>query len=115
MTALLLNMLLTERMGADGSAVVWVLAESVIMVLSILAIYKEFHYIPPYKRLLTYTFSYTPLFIFSLLLYWYFKNTYVVLVLIAALTVIYAFFIELFVLKNKVATQLLQSIRRKKQ
>ena len=114
-TALLLNILLTEQMGADGSAVVWVLAESVIMVLSILAIYKEFHYIPPYKRLLTYTFSYTPLFIFSLLLYWYFKNTYVVLVLIAALTVIYAFFIELFVLKNKVATQLLQSIRRKKQ
>lgn len=113
-TALLLNILLTERMGAEGSAVVWGIAECVIMGLSSLAIYKQFHYIPPYKRLLAYGLSYAPLMILSTALYCYIGNTYVMLVLIAALTVAYAFIIELFVLKNKVATQLLQSICRKK-
>ena len=112
-TALLFNILLTERMGAEGSSVVWVIAECVIMGLSTFAIYKKFHYIPPYKRLLAYILAYTPLLILEILLYEYLGSTILTLLLAAAITVVYAFLSELYVMKNKVALQLLQTIRRK--
>ena len=108
--ALLFNILLTAKMGANGSAVVWVIAECVIMGLSIAAIYKKFNYMPPYKRILTYCLSYTPLLLLSLLVYNFLDNSYAIVSSIAVLTVPYTAFIELFVLKNKVALQVLQSL-----
>jgi peptidoglycan biosynthesis protein MviN/MurJ (putative lipid II flippase) len=108
--ALLFNILLTVRMGANGSAVVWVIAECVIMGLSAMAIYKKFNYIPPYKRILAYCLSYAPLLLLSLLIYSYLDNTYAIVSSLAILAVVYATFIELFILKNKVALQVIQSI-----
>ena len=107
--ALLFNIILTAQMGADGSAVVWVIAECVIMGLSVMAIYKKFSYIPPYKRILVYCLSYAPLLLLSLLIYSYLDNTYAIVSSLAVMTVLYATFIELFFLKNKVALQVLQS------
>lgn len=111
--ALLFNILLTAQMGANGSAVVWVIAECVIMGLSAMAINKKFSYIPPYKRILAYILSYMPLLLVSLLIYNYLDNTYAIVSSLALLTVLYAAFIELFVLKNKVALQVIQSIHDK--
>ena len=107
--ALLFNIILTAQMGADGSAVVWVIAECVIMGLSVMAIYKKFNYIPPYKRILVYCLSYAPLLLLSLLIYSYLDNTYAIVFSLAVMTALYVTFIELFFLKNKVALQVLQS------
>ena len=109
--ALVFNMLLTSYMGANGSAVVWVIAECTIMALSSWAIYRKFKYVPPYKRFFTYLLSYVPLMLLSLLVYWYLDNTYAIVLSLGILTVLYATINELFILKNKVAHQLLQSIR----
>lgn len=110
--ALVFNMLLTSYMGANGSAVVWVIAECTIMALSSWAIYRKFKYVPPYKRFFAYLLSYVPLLLLSLLVYWYLDNTYAIVLSLGVLTVLYAAVNELFILKNKVAHQLLQSIRR---
>lgn len=109
--ALVFNLLLTSYMGANGSAVVWIIAECTIMVLSSWAIYRKFKYVPPYKRFFTYLLSYVPLMLLSLLVYWYLDNTYAIVLSLGILTVLYATINELFILKNKVAHQLLQSIR----
>ena len=110
--ALVFNMLLTSYLGANGSAVVWVIAECTIMALSSWAIYRKFKYVPPYKRFFAYLLSYIPLLLLSLLVYWYLDNTYAIVLSLGILTVLYAAVNELFILKNKVAHQLLQSIRR---
>lgn len=110
--ALVFNLLLTSYMGANGSAVVWVIAECTIMALSSWAIYRKFKYVPPYKRFFAYLLSYVPLLLLSLLVYWYLDNTYAIVLSLGILTVLYAAVNELFILKNKVAHQLLQSIRR---
>lgn len=104
---LLFNILLTANMGAVGSAVVWVIAECVIMGLSMIAIYKKYHYLMPYKRVLAYCVTYTPLLLLSLLIYNYLDNSYAILGSIAILTAVYTFVNEVFILKNKVACQLL--------
>lgn len=101
------NILLTAGMGAVGSAIVWVIAECVIMVLSIAIIYRRFHYIPPYKRILTYCAAYTPLLLLSLLAYNYLDNRYAMIITIALLTLLYTSIMEALILKNKVARQVL--------
>lgn len=108
--ALLFNILLTSYMGANGSAVVWVIAECAIMGLSATAIYKKFSYVPPYKRILAYCLSYTPLLLLSLLIYNYLDNTYAIVFSLAVLTVVYACVVEIFFLKNTVALQVIQSL-----
>lgn len=109
-TALLFNILLTASLGAVGSAIVWLIVELVVMTLSIIAIYRKFNYILPHKRILAYCVSYTPLLLISWLLYSYLDNTYAIIGATALLTVVYAAVNECFILKNKVARQLLQSI-----
>ncbi len=110
--ALLSNILLTATFGASGSAVVWVIAECAIMALSVMVIYKKFHYIPPYKRLLTYCYTYVPLLVLGILTYKALDNTYTIVLSVGVLTVLYATVNELFILRNKVAKQLLQVLHR---
>ena len=108
--SLVFNIIMTANMGAVGSAIVWVIAEFVIMGLSMVAIYKKFKYVIPYKRLFAYLASYTPLTLLSLLVYHHLDDGYAIICSIGVLIVVYAFFNELFLLKNKVAIQLLHSI-----
>lgn len=108
MVTVAFNILLTSSMGAVGSAIVWVIAECVIMGLSIVAIYKKYHYVMPYKRVLCYCASYTPLVLLSLLAYYNLDNDYAVIISLAILTIIYTAANELLVMKNKVALQLLK-------
>lgn len=109
-TALIFNILLTTSLGAVGSAIVWVIVELVVMTLSIIAIYRKYNYILPFKRVFSYCISYTPLLLLSLLLYYNLDNTYAIISVIAVLTIVYAAINESFILKNKVVRQLLQSI-----
>ncbi|MBQ6680727.1 MAG: oligosaccharide flippase family protein [Prevotella sp.] len=109
-TALIFNILLTTSLGAVGSAIVWVIVELVVMTLSIIAIYRKYNYILPFKRVFSYCISYTPLLLLSLLLYYNLDNTYAIISVIAVLTIVYAAINESFILKNKVVCQLLQSI-----
>jgi O-antigen/teichoic acid export membrane protein len=109
-TALIFNILLTTSLGAVGSAIVWVIVELVVMTLSIIAIYRKYNYILPFKRVFSYCISYTPLLLLSLLLYYNLDNTYAIISVIAVLTIVYAAINESFILNNKVVRQLLQSI-----
>lgn len=109
-TALIFNILLTTSLGAVGSSIVWVIVELVVMTLSIIAIYRKYNYILPFKRVFSYCISYTPLLLLSLLLYYNLDNTYAIISVIAVLTIVYAAINESFILKNKVVRQLLQSI-----
>ncbi|MBO7051997.1 MAG: oligosaccharide flippase family protein [Prevotella sp.] len=111
MVTVAFNLLLTASMGAIGSAVVWVIAECVIMGLSMVAIYRKFHYVMPYKRVLCYCASYLPLVGLLILAYNSIDNDYAVIISLAIMTVVYAFANEVFVMKNKVAINLLNAVR----
>lgn len=112
--ALIFNILLTANMGAVGSAVVWVIAECAIMLCSSIAIYRKFSYVMPFRRLLACCASYAPLLLLSILVNNYLDNTYARVSAIGVLTVVYAAVNEVFILKNKVAQQILQSIHLKR-
>jgi O-antigen/teichoic acid export membrane protein len=101
------NLLLTASMGAVGSAIVWVIAECVIMGLSMVAIRKKFNYLMPYKRLFTYCVSYSLLIPLLLLAYHSLENEYARIASLAIITIAYAFVNELFIVKNKVAKRLI--------
>ena len=108
--ALLFNLVLTANLGAVGSAVVWVVAEFFIMLVSMTVIYRKFHYTMPYKKMVVCTISYLPLLLLSLLICHFVNDEIVLLVILAIFTFVYAAFNEIFILKNKVARQLLQYI-----
>ncbi len=109
LSAMAFNILLTSAMGASGSAVAWVIAEFVIMALSMAYIYRKYHYMIPYQRIFAYLATYTPLLLILLIIYSFIDNQYAMIGLTAASTIVYAFFCETFLLKNKVARQLLQA------
>ena len=108
--ALLFNILITSAMGANGSAIVWVIAECVIMGLSMMAIYRKYDYVLPYRRIMAYFLSYIPLMVLSILLYCSLDDTYAIIISLGLLTVLYATVNEVFILKNTVALQLLESV-----
>lgn len=108
--ALGLNAILTAQLGANGSAIVWVISECTIMALAMTAIYKKFGYQMPYKRTLAYCLSYTPLLLLSMVVYHYLDNSFAIVSCIGVMTVLYAAINEVYILKNKVVSQLLHSI-----
>ena len=111
--AMLFNFILTARMGANGSAVVWIIAECTIMFLSIWAIYRKFNYLPPFKRLFAYCLSYAPLMMVLILFYNYLENNYAIICLLGIVTVFYSLVNETFIMKNKVALQFKDLLCRK--
>ena len=105
------NVMLTANLGAPGSAIVWVAAESSIMCLSIAAVYKKYSFVFPYRRVATYCVAYLPLLISAVILQYALENNYVAMIATGALTIVYAALIEQYVLKNAVAQQVIQAIR----
>lgn len=108
--ALILNVLITASMGAPGSAIVWVIAECVIMVLSAIDIYRKHHYLMPIKRMAVYCLSYLPILLIAFFIFQEVGNIYIKLTALAVVIVVYAFFTEIFILKNKVAMLLMETI-----
>ncbi len=111
LAALLLNVLITARLGAPGSAIVWVMAEGVIMVLSAFDIYRKYHYLMPVRRMTLYCLAYFPLLLIALLVYRAVGSGYTMLAVVAVVVIVYAFLTEVFILKNKVAMQLADTVR----
>lgn len=111
LTTLVFNILLTSSMGAVGSAIVWIIVESLIMILSIIAVSRKFNFTIDYKRFLFYCVNYTPLLLLSVFLYRHLENDYAIIVSTAVLTVIYVVFNEIYIMKNQVALHLLQSLK----
>ena len=99
--SLIVNYILTAHLGASGSALVWLTAESVILVLSMIVVYKEYRFSLPYKRILSYIVTYSPL-LLSHYIFNYLTNTYYTLAILILLTVIYAIVAEVFILKNNI-------------
>ena len=112
-SAMVFNILLTPSMGAVGSAIVWVIAECTTLGLSAIDIYRKYRYLMPCKRILTYFLSYVPLLVLSILLYNYMTTTFISMLAVALLTIVYAGLNEVFVIKNKVVCQLLIGIYHK--
>ena len=110
-TTMVFNILLTSHLGAVGSAFVWIIVETLIMILSFIAIRHQFKFLFDYKRFFFYCINYTPLFLLSVFLYRLLKNDYAIIVSTAVLTVIYAIINEIYFMKNQVALQLLQSLK----
>lgn len=108
--ALLFNIILTTKLGAVGSAIVWVIAEFFIMLVSMSVIYRKFHYLIPYKRMVAYVVSYLPLLLLSLLICHFVDDEIMLLGILAIFTFAYAVLNEVFILKNKVARQFSQYI-----
>ncbi len=110
LVAFLLNVLITGYLGSLGSAIVWLVSENVVMVLSILAIYRKYNYSMPYKRVCSYCIAYIPLLITSILIYTYLGNSFLMLVIVAAWVAFYTVLNEMFILKNKVFLLLLNTL-----
>ena len=110
LVAVILNLLLTANMGASGTAIVWVSTETVITLLSALAIYRRYHYMLPVRRLLVYCLAYTPLLLVSCSILHFLGSTNTMLLVVVPVTVAYTVLIEVLVLKNRVATMLLKTL-----
>lgn len=108
--ALILNVLITASMGAPGSAIVWVIAECVIMILSAYDIYRKYNYLMPIKRMAVYCLSYIPLLLIAFFIFREVDCNYIMLTALAVVIVAYTFFTEVFILKNMVAMLLMETI-----
>ena len=111
LAALILNILITASMGAPGSAIVWVMAECVIMLFSAFDIYRKYNYLMPFRRMALYGLSYAPLLLIAFLFYREAGGSYLMLAVLALVIVVYAFLTEVFVLKNRVAMLLMETVR----
>ena len=111
--SLIFNVILTARFGAVGSAIVWVIAECTIMLVSMADIYISERYMFQFRRLMAYCLSYMPLIVVAAIIYNAVDNEYANICIIALLTIVYAAVNESFVMKNKVVGQLVSIIRRK--
>lgn len=111
LAALILNILITASMGAPGSAIVWVMAECVIMVFSAYDIYRKYNYLMPVRRMALYGLSYAPLLLIAFLIYREAGGSYFMLAVLALVIVVYAFLTEVFILKNRVAMLLMETVR----
>ena len=108
LVAIILNVLITASMGAPGTAIVWVTTEIVIMLLAAVIIYQRYHFMIPIRRIAAYCLVYAPLLLISYLIYNALGSNFTMLIVISAVIVVYAVIFEVFILKNKGATMLLQ-------
>ena len=108
LVAFVLNLLITSSLGAIGSAIVWLVAELVILCLSIEAIYRQHQYLMPIGRLSRYTVSYAPLLLMCIMVCHYMESSLIMVIAIGTLVVIYASIVEWFVMKNKVLKLILK-------
>lgn len=109
LVAVVFNLLLTARLGAVGSAIVWIVAECSIMGFSSMSVWQKFQYVLPWRRVMAYCLTYAPLVILSAILYHHIPHHYVLIGGLACLTILYAAVVETFVLKNHVLRQVLTS------
>lgn len=107
LACLFLNILLTPRMGAIGSSIVWCISEIIVMIVSQKNISSKYSYNFSYNQLLSYIVAYGVLLLVSSLLYNTIAHTYLAIAVLVIFIVLCTFIIELHILKNRSARQLL--------
>lgn len=112
--AVLLNMLITSSLGAPGSAIVWILSELCILVLSAAFIRRKLHFPLPYRKILRYVLSYLPLMCLSFLYLYYIEGELLFLFILTLTTILYAGIYEVFVIKNPLITGVLNRLKSNK-
>ena len=110
LVAIVLNVLVTSQLGASGSAIVWLVAESVILILSAWSVFKKYKYVMPYRRAGLYCISYTPLLLVIMVVYQAMGSGLGTMAVISALVIGYAAVNEIFVMKNKVTNILYDTV-----
>lgn len=113
LVAILLNLLITSSMGASGSAIVWVISELCIMVLSIVFIRKTYHFSLPYRKCLRYMVAYLPLLALALVYLYYIDNELLFLISYSLTTILYAGIYEVVIMKNRLIMSILGKIKSK--
>lgn len=110
-TMVIANVTLTSTMGASGSAIVWLLSETVIMTLAMIEVYKKEGYLFPYRRLLRYCLTYIPLVVLSALICNIIDNKILMCASSATLVVCYTLAAEIYVLKNNMVLTFVNKLR----
>ena len=72
---------------------------------------RKYDYLMPVKRMAVYCLAYIPLLLIAIFIFQAVGSNYLMLALLAFVIVIYAFLTEVFILKNKVAMLLMDTIR----
>lgn len=111
--AIMLNILITSSMGAPGSAIVWVISELSIMVLSIVFIRKRYHFSLPYGKCLRYMMAYLPLLGLAFVYLHYINDELVFLISYALTTILYTGIYEIVVVKNQFLISIINRIKSK--
>lgn len=115
LVCVVLNMLFTKQLEAVGSAMVWLASEFSVMMLSLFAVRKKYHYKFPIRELIKYFVAYTPLIIIlvAILLLIQLPDIFM-LIIASAVTGLYAIIIEECYLKNEFVLQFINKILRRK-
>jgi len=111
LVAILLNLLITSSLGAPGSAIVWVISELCIMILSIVFIRRRYHFSIPYRKFIHYVVAYLPLTGMALLHLYYLENELLLLFFFALTTLIYTCICEVFIIKNRLILNILDKFK----
>jgi O-antigen/teichoic acid export membrane protein len=111
LVAILLNLLITSSLGAPGSAIVWVISELCIMMLSIVFIRRRYHFSIPYRKFIHYVVAYLPLTGMALLHLYYLENELLLLFFFALTTLIYTCICEVFIIKNRLILNILDKFK----
>ena len=111
--AIMLNILITSSMGAPGSAIVWVISELSIMVLSIVFIRKRYHFSLPYGKCLRYMMAYLPLLGLAFVYLHYINDELVFLISYALTTILYTGIYEIVFVKNQFVISIINRIKSK--
>lgn len=105
--AIICNMLLLQRYGAIGSAIVWLMSETTILLLSLYYAKTKYNYCFPYKSFMKYVISYTPLIAILLMVFVYVVASDVLLITLAAtITLLYTVLVQSCYIKNEIVLQL---------
>jgi len=111
MVGLLLNFLIVGRMGAVGSAIVWLSSELAVMVGAQYCVIKKAQFFIPWRSILKYGLVYLPMAVGLVIIYHYCDYSDLVMISIAmAFTVVYSIVAQLIVLKNVICIQYFHKI-----
>lgn len=112
-TMIIANICLTSTLGATGSSVVWLLAETVIMALAMVEVYQKEGFMFPYKRLIHYCLTYIPLVVLSAIICHIIENSIIMLSCSATIVASYTLVAEIFVLKNNIVLNLVKKLSKR--
>lgn len=109
--ALILNLLIVTRLGAVGSACVWLSSEILVLILSHSYLVRSTKYTFSYKKLGQYVVGYMPLLLLLIaVLQWLPVGEFLMLLLASILTAVYTLWILVKVLRNEIVLDMMARV-----